>query len=218
MARKGERREECRMPRRSCRRRGTWSIAIGCLLAVALVVQGEEVSRAGRVNPPVTQVTVPLSELAVSDATVTVAVAQDPLQPFRAVLGMCKEGAFDGDQQPAEDAADLRSICETVDQVVRGLERPPQELNVGSYLVRIPLLQAREGLRAVTWQTKTLDDAIAFVDLLQNNKLKAVNVSVRDPWATEGSSRCSECPIKELVFDAKGLKEHGGLLRSPGRP
>ena len=63
------------------------------------------------------------------------------------------------------------------------------------------------------WTTNSLDDAIAFVSLLQGGNLKAVKVYATIPWGSDPTATCTECPIKELVFSAKGIKDQLQELR-----
>ena len=48
---------------------------------------------------------------------------------------------------------------------------------------------------------------MAFVSLLQGGSLKALKVYATIPWGSDPTTPCTECPIKELVFSAKGIKE-----------
>jgi len=45
------------------------------------------------------------------------------------------------------------------------------------------------------------------LSLLQGGNLKAIKVYTTIPWGSEPTTTCTECPIKELVFSAKGIKE-----------
>ena len=84
---------------------------------------------------------------------------------------------------------------------------PTQNLEPKEYVITVPLKSPFQGIEALLWSTKSLDDAISFVGLLQGGNLKAVKVYTTIPWGIETATTCTECPIKELVFSASGIKE-----------
>lgn len=186
-----------------------------CLLVLctALALGPTGLAPAGVDPTPPSVVTVPLSALAVEDTTVTVAVLQDPMEPVHKMLELCESGLPVGDQEENREVAEsLERLCRAIGRVTRGLEDPRHVLDAGDYVVTIPLHEPRGGLRAVLWKAATLDDAVAFVELLQGGKLRAVTVYSRYPRGGAGAPICSECPIKDLVFSAAGLKEQRGAL------
>lgn len=184
------------------------------LLTVAFMLHGEGLSAAARAGKNGGQATLPLSALAVDEATVTVTVLQDPLESVKNILSMCQEGTLGGPGQEGADLGeDMRAFCKTVDQLTRGVGQPSHAMKPGSYLVTIPLKQPQGSMRSVTWRSVTLDDAITFLDLVQGGKLKAVNVYAFDPWSPNAFSGCTQCPIKDLVFQAKSIKQQQEILK-----
>jgi hypothetical protein len=110
------------------------------------------------------------------------------------------------------------------------------------YTVTVPLKQVQDKIKTVVWHSKTLDDAVLFIQLLEDGRLKAVSVESR---ATafhakaeqlgdsllescrhlEGRTkelrllvdmleRCNDCRIRELVFSQTGSKQGSGNLPS----
>ncbi len=175
-----------------------------------------EPAGAGTTAPAV--MTVPLSALGVDETTVTVAVLQDPMEPVHLMLELCESGLPVGGEEDNRDLAEnLERLCRTIERVTRGLEDPRHELEAGDYVVTIPLREPRGELRAVVWKAATLDDAVAFVELVQGGKLRAVTVYSRYPRGAAKAPLCSECPIKDLVFSAAGLKEQRGAFERDGK-
>ncbi len=193
-------------------------VVIGLVfLCALLVVGGVDTGPAGAATQPPAVVTVPLSALAVDDTTVTVTVLQDPMEPVHMMLKLCESGLPVGDEEEDRDlAANLERLCRAIDRVTRGLEDPRHELEAGDYIVTIPLSEPRGSLHAVVWKASTLDDAVAFVELVQGGKLKAMTVYSRYPTTAKTAPSCSACPIKELVFSAAGLKGHRPALEPRG--
>ncbi len=182
-------------------------------LCAALVAGRADLAPASGATLPPAVVTVPVSALAVDDTTVTVTVLQDPMEPVHMMLELCESGLPVGEQEEDRDlAANLERLCRAIDRVTRGFEDPRHELETGDYVVTIPLREPRGTLHAVVWKASTLDDAVAFVELVQGGKLKALTVYSRYPNTAKKPSSCSACPIKELVFSAAGLKERRRTL------
>lgn len=178
------------------------------ILCAALVIGATAPAPGGADTTPPAVVTVPLSALAIDDTTVTVAVLQDPMEPVHMMLELCESGLPVGDEEENRDLMEnLERLCRAIDRVTRGLEDPRHALEAGDYVVTIPLREPRGALRAVVWKAATLDDAVAFVELLQGGKLRAVTVYSRYPRSGSSAPVCSDCPIKDLVFSAAGLTE-----------
>jgi len=103
------------------------------------------------------------------------------------------------------------------------------------YTVTVPLKQVQDKIRTVVWHSKTLDDAVLFIKLLEDGKLKAVNVESRTTGFhakaeqlgedllescrhLEGRTKelrllvdrlemCKDCRIRELVFSPMGSRQ-----------
>lgn len=194
--------------------------SVGCLVILwaPLVIGLTDLAPAGAGTTAPTVMTVPLSALAVDETTVTVAVLQDPMEPAHMMLELCESGLPVGDEEQNRDLAEnLDRLCRAIERVTRGLEDPRHELEAGDYVVTIPLHERRGELRAVVWKAATLDDAVAFVELVQGGKLRAVTVYNRYPRGAATAPFCSECPIKDLVFSAAGLKEQRGVFERDGK-
>jgi hypothetical protein len=111
-----------------------------------------------------------------------------------------------------------------LDQII--LQQGPQHQ---IYTVTIPLKLVKDAkMKSVVWHSKTLDDAVLFIQLLEDGKLKAVNVESRatafhakaEQLAEslletcrhlEGRTKelralvdllemCKDCRVRELVF------------------
>ena len=154
-------------------------------------------------------VTIPLSLVDVDEATATISVMDDPLASFNTFLKHCQSGVpevyFDDDKDFSED---LKKFCELTEQLTKHYLPPPtQHLKPKGYVISVPLTSRHNDIEALLWTTNNLDDAIAFVSLLQGGNLKAVKVYATIPWGPNPATPCRECPIKELVFSAKGIKD-----------
>lgn len=101
------------------------------------------------------------------------------------------------------------------------------------YVVTMPLRKPAGNVEAVSWETRSLTDAVTFVRLLQHKKLNAMKVEPRlasiHGDALSDSQReacrkitreseeftklagrlqeCTTCRVKELVFSTNKLKE-----------
>ena len=154
-------------------------------------------------------VTIPLSIVNVDEATATISVMEEPSSSFQTFLKHCQGGwpqEFPNEGQDFSD--DLKKFCELTEQITKHYLPPPaQHLDPKGYVITVPLRSPYNEIEALLWTTTSLDDAIAFVSLLQGGHLKAMKVYATIPWASDPTRTCTECPIKELVFSAKGIKE-----------
>lgn len=160
-------------------------------------------------------VTIPLSILDVDEATATISVMDEPFSSFNSFLKHCQSGLPDDFLKEDKDfSGDLKKFCELTEQLTKHYLPPPtQHLEPKGYVITVPLRSPYQGIEALLWTTNSLDDAIAFVSLLQGGNLKAMKVYATIPWGSEPTATCTECPIKELVFSAKGIKEQLQELR-----
>jgi len=166
-------------------------------------------------NPKGNIVTIPLTIIDVDEATATISVMDEPFSSFNTFLKHCPSGLpedfTNGDKDFSED---LKKFCELTEQLTRHYLPPPtQHLEPKGYVITVPLKPPYNGIEALLWTTNSLDDAIAFVSLLQGGNLKAVKVYATIPWGSDPNTPCTECPIKELVFSAKGIKDQLQELR-----
>jgi hypothetical protein len=139
----------------------------------------------------------------------------EPLSSFNTFLKHCQSGLAEEVLNEDKDfSEDLKKFCELTEQFAkRYLPPPTQHLEPKGYVITVPLKPPHNGIEALLWTTNSLDDAIAFVSLLQGGNLKAVKVYATIPWGSDPTATCTECPIKELVFSAKGIKEQLQELR-----
>lgn len=160
-------------------------------------------------NAKGTIVTIPLSIVDVDEATATISVMEESLSSFNTFLKNCQSSLPEDFQKEDKDfSEDLKKFCEMTEQFAkRYLPPPTQHLEPKGYIITVPLKSPYQGIEALLWTTKSLDDAIAFVSLLKGGNLKAMKVYATIPWGSEPTITCTECPIKELVFSAMGLKE-----------
>jgi hypothetical protein len=161
-------------------------------------------------KPKAKIVTIPLSIVDVDEATATISVLEEPLSSFNAFLKNCQSSLPEDFQKEDKDFSDdLKKFCEITEQFAkRYLPPPTQHLEPKGYVITVPLKSPYQRIEALLWTTKSLDDAISFVSLLQGGHLKAIKVYTTIPWEFDPTRTCTECPIKELVFSAKGIKEH----------
>jgi hypothetical protein len=103
------------------------------------------------------------------------------------------------------------------------------------YTVTVPLKQGTDTMRSVVWHSKTLDDAVMFIQLLEEGRLKSVSVESRatafhikaDQMAEsliencrhlDGKSKelrmlvdlldfCKDCRVRELVFSQTAARQ-----------
>ena len=160
-------------------------------------------------NTKASIVTIPLSIVDVDEATATISVMEEPLSSFNFFLEHCQSGLPEDFLEEDKDfSEDLKKFCELTEQLTKHYLPPPtQHLEPKGYVITVPLRSPYQGIEALLWTTNSLDDAIAFVSLLQGGNLKAMKVYATIPWGSEPTTTCTECPIKELVFSAKGIKD-----------
>lgn len=188
---------------------GTWMV-LGLSLIFAFP-NGLEAKKAEEL------IVIPLASLDVEEATATVSVMPDNPSPMSTIFELCDSGVPEhSDPEIQEISEELKKWCRMAEGFSKKYVPPPaQQLQAQGYVITVPVKNPTRGVEAVLWNTKTLDDAIAFVDLLQSGKLKAVNVYASIPWSSEANGLCSKCPIKELVFHASGIREQLKSLQKP---
>ena len=154
-------------------------------------------------------VTIPLSILDVEQATATISVMEEPYSSFNSLWEACQSKLPKDLEVEGEDISEeVRRLCKMAEGFSkRYLPPPTQHIEPKAYVITVPLQSPYQDITALIWNTKDLDDAIAFVSLLQSGNLKAVKVYANLPWAEDPMTTCTECPIKELVFSAAGIKE-----------
>ena len=157
-----------------------------------------------------TIVTIPLSILDVEQATATISVMEEPHSSFNSLLEACQSKLPEDMKVEGKDISEeVRRLCKMAEGFTkRYLPPPTQHIEPKAYVITVPLQSPFHDITALIWNTKNLDDAISFVSLLQSGNLKAVKVYAIIPWAEDPRTTCTECPIKELVFSATGIKEH----------
>jgi len=106
----------------------------------------------------------------------------------------------------------IKKVCGMMEGLIQKLEPPPQEVAPKVFLIHVPLKQPYQAIRAVTWKAKSLDEAMAFIELLKDGRLKAVKVLSSIPWSDHPAQPCSECPVKDLVFRLDAMKGKRHLL------
>lgn len=156
-------------------------------------------------------VTIPLSALDIGEAVATVSVLQDPARSANSLLGFCESKILRGIEIEGEDLQGLiQKLCGAMKQFSREVSPPTQGLSSKSYLIAVPLSQPEHQIQSVTWTAQSLDDAVAFIDLLKSGQLKAMKVLTNVPWA---SNSCTECPISDLVFRIEAIKDTSSILK-----
>ena len=160
-------------------------------------------------------IAIPVSALNVEEAVATVSVLQDPEDSTHSFLGICESKVLKGIEVEGEDIqALLQKLCGVMKQLSREKSLPEQKLMANSYRIAVPLREPEQNVRAVTWTAKSLDDALAFVELLKSGKLKGLKALTRIPWDSDDSAQsCTECPISDLIFGIEGIKERGQFLK-----
>ncbi len=158
-------------------------------------------------------VAVPLSALNIDEAVATVSVLQDPAVSENSLLGFCRSKVLQGIEIEGEDIQGLiKKLCGAMKQLSREVAPPTQGFSGNSYLITVPLNHPQQHIHSVTWSAKSLDDAIAFIDLLKSGQLKAMKVLTSVPWAPGSSRPCRDCPISDLVFRIEAMKNKPHLL------
>ena len=154
-------------------------------------------------------VTIPLSILDVEQATATISVMEEPHSSIHGLLEACQSKLPEDLNVEGKDISEeVRKLCKMAEGFTKRYMPPPtQRIEPKAYVITVPLQSPFHDITALIWNTKNLDDAIAFVSLLQSGNLKAAKVYATLPWAEDPRTTCTECPIKELVFSATGIKE-----------
>lgn len=161
----------------------------------------------------VATVSIPLSALNIEEAVATVSVLQDPAASANSLLGFCESKMLQGIEVEGEDIQGLiKKLCGAMKQFSREVAPPTQGLSANTYLITVPLKQPQQYIRSVTWTAKSLDDAIAFIDLLKSGQLKGMKVLTSVPWAPGSSQPCTECPISDLIFRIEAMKDKRQLF------
>ena len=112
----------------------------------------------------------------------------------------------------------MKKICTLVKRMLpQSVENPVQDLDPQEYRISVPLNIPRQEMQSVVWVAHSIDQAIAFVHLLQNGALQAVTVYERIPWSASPTKPCSACPIKELIFHARHMKKQLELLQGKSK-
>lgn len=152
----------------------------------------------------------PLETLDVDQATATVSVLQEPDSPLQTLLETCQTSLPDQVIIEGKDMSEeAKAFCRTVQRFMRRHSTPPAHtLESKGYVISVPLKSPYQGIHSLSWYTLNLDDAIAFVSLLQSGNLRAVKVYTTVPWSSTPTVPCSACPIKELVFSITGMKQY----------
>jgi len=158
-------------------------------------------------------VSIPLASLDVQEAVATVSVLEDPQSSVDSLLGVCDSEFVGKLQVEGEDLQGvIKKLCGMMEGLAKKLEPPPHEVAPNLFFIHVPLKQPHQAIRSVTWKAKSLDDAITFIELLKDGRLKAVKVFFTIPWSDNPSQPCSECPVKDLVFRLEAMKDKRHLL------
>ena len=155
-------------------------------------------------------VTIPLSVLDVEQATATISVMEEPYSSFNNLWEACQSNLPEDLEVEGEEdiSEEVRRLCKMAEGFTkRYLPPPTHNIEPKAYVITVPLQSPFQKITALIWNARNLDDAIAFVSLLQSGNLKAVKVYAIMPWAEDPTTTCTECPIKELVFSAAGIKD-----------
>ena len=187
-----------------------WIWHIGFSILLSLILSPSFIHATQSTSPTEGKVvSIPLSNLDVEQATATVSVLDDRQSSFQTLIDTCQSKLPDEFEIEGEDLSEeIKKLCQMAEGFSkRYLPPPTQRFEPKGYVISVPLKSPFQGIEALVWNTKNLDEAIAFVNLLQSGNLKAVKVYSTIPWAIDPATSCSECPIKELVFSATGLKE-----------
>lgn len=104
------------------------------------------------------------------------------------------------------------------------VHRVTLHLESGYYTAQVPLLQAEDAMTALYWSARSLDEAMTFIRLLQGGTVKVLRVESHTPELRADAQpkpsdedlrscqtariqnllkKCTECRIKELVFDGR---------------
>jgi hypothetical protein len=158
-------------------------------------------------------VSIPLASLDVQEAVATVSVLEDPQSYVDSLLSVCESEFVGKLQVEGEDIQGaIKKLCGMLEGLVQKLEPPPQEVVPSLFMIHVPLKQPHQAIHSITWKAKSLDDAITFIELLKDGRLKAVKVFSTIPWSDNPTQPCSECPVKDLVFRLEAMKDQRHLL------
>lgn len=185
-----------------------WSVSVVLCLAMPFGLWAAEKKEA---KEPL--VSIPLASLDVHEAVATVSVLEDPQSSVDSLLGVCESEFVGKLQVEGEDIQGvIKKLCGMVEGLVQKLEPPPHEVAPNVFFIQVPLKQPHQAIRSVTWKAKSLDDAITFIELLKDGRLKAVKVFSTIPWSDNPSQPCFECPVKDLVFRLDAMQDKRHLL------
>jgi len=162
-------------------------------------------------------VMLPISALDVDQATAAISVLQEPQSPLMNLLQTCQGSLPDHVVVDGQNLSEeVKELCQMAEGFTRkNMDHPQQNFQSKGYRITVPLKRSHEQMQAVVWNTQNLDDAIAFVNLLQSGKLKGVKAYAASPWGKNSSKACTECPITELMFQVGSLKEQLEMLKKP---
>ncbi len=183
-----------------------WFFLLSLLLCTTTLYASQE-------QAPTTEntVSIPLAALDVNQATATVSVLQEPQSATNKLLDACQDNLPDEFVVEGHDLSEqIKKLCKMAKGFTRRyLDTPTHTLESKAYLMTIPLKHPEQDIHALTWKSATLDDALAFMTLLQSGNLQALKAYTRIPWGKETTQPCRECPITELVFNMAGMKAEG---------
>lgn len=186
-------------------------ILVSLVVAPSFAVEAKNAGAKGLQKRTVLMI--PVSALASDNATTTVSVLRDSLASANTIFDLCQS---DQKEQPQGEKGEItkqaKGLCQLFEGFVKDLDTPRNEFQASDYLVTVPLKQRQGEVEAVTWTSKNLEGAIAFMDVLQGGRLKGVNVYSSYPSARNEDEPCSACPIKDLIFHAASIKEHKEFL------
>ncbi|MDA0737511.1 MAG: hypothetical protein O2999_02760 [Nitrospirae bacterium] len=189
-----------------------WCLILFLGLSVSVMAWAAEEKVEGK-KDKAPLVSIPLASLDVQEAVATVSVLEDPQSSVDSLLGVC-ESEFVGKLHiEGEDIQGaIKKLCGMMEGLAKTLEPPPQEVAPNVFMINVPLKQPHQAIRSVTWKAKSLNDAITFIELLKDGRLKAVKVFSTIPWSDNPTQPCSECPVKDLVFRLEAMKDKRHLL------
>jgi|GEM_PF-2309990 len=199
-----------------------WAICCLALCLWGFLLMGPAALAAGGKNPASPNggsnlVVLPISALDVDQATAAISVLQEPQSPLMNLLQTCQGSLPDHVVVDGQNLSEeVKKLCRMAEGFTRkNMDHPQQNFQSKGYRITVPLKRSHEQMQAVVWNTQNLDDAIAFVNLLQSGKLKGVKAYATIPWGKHSSKACTECPITELMFQVGSLKEQLEMLKKP---
>ncbi len=186
-------------------------VGMVCLMA-AVIVQTVPPARAGGDSKP-RLIAIPLASLDIREAVATVSVLEDPESPVDSLMSICDSEFVKKLQVEGEDIQGaIRKLCGMMKGLAKEVTPQPQGVTSNTYVLSVPLKQPQGPIRAITWKAESLDDALTFVELLKDGRLKAVKVFSSIPWSSNPSQPCSECPVKDLVFRVDAIQDKRHIL------